>query len=395
LPGEAVGLIGVNGAGKSTLLKLITGIAQPTGGNIQTLGKIVAMLELGMGFHPDFSGRQNVYMAGQLLGMSNKEISQVMADIEKFAEIGDYIDLPVRIYSSGMQVRLAFSVATAIRPDILIVDEALSVGDAYFQQKCFLRIREFQEEGTTLLLVSHDLAAISSFCEKVIWLDNGTLKAYGECKEILESYAESIYSRKQQTQINKLETKKIPVTSHRYRDMRLDFVAQTNLRNDINVFELKNTNRSWGDSKVRISNVSFQDSEGALFTWIVGGEKINLVINIEARDDVKSIIVGFLVKNKFGQNLFGDNTFISQINNPLDIYAEDCYSITFVFNMPIMPVGIYTITTAVVTGSQQDYVVLDWKDDAIRFESQNSWSNSGLVGVPMDKIKIHKINEDL
>jgi lipopolysaccharide transport system ATP-binding protein len=149
-PGEAVGLIGINGAGKSTLLKLITGTTQPTTGGVQMQGKVAALLELGMGFHPDFSGRQNVVMAGQLLGLSIEEIAQLMPQIEAFADIGDYIDQPVRVYSSGMQMRLAFSVATARRPDILIVDEALSVGDAYFQHKSFDRIRQFRKEGTTL-----------------------------------------------------------------------------------------------------------------------------------------------------------------------------------------------------------------------------------------------------
>jgi len=168
-PGEALGIIGINGAGKSTLLKLITGTAKPTTGEVHLEGRVAAMLELGMGFHPDFTGRQNAYMSGQLLGMSSQQITELMPEIEAFAEIGDYIDEPVRVYSSGMQVRLAFSIATAIRPDILIVDEALSVGDAYFQHKSFARIREFREKGTTLLLVSHDnqpfsLFAIVPFC---------------------------------------------------------------------------------------------------------------------------------------------------------------------------------------------------------------------------------------
>ncbi|HEU4852819.1 MAG TPA: ABC transporter ATP-binding protein, partial [Telluria sp.] len=161
-PGEAVGLIGINGAGKSTLLKLITGTTQATTGAVHTHGRVAALLELGMGFHPDFTGRQNVLMAGQLLGMQVHEILELMPQIEEFAGIGDYMDQPVRVYSSGMQMRVAFSVATARRPDILIVDEALSVGDAYFQHKSFDRIRQFRQQGTTLLLVSHDKQAIQS-----------------------------------------------------------------------------------------------------------------------------------------------------------------------------------------------------------------------------------------
>ena len=161
-PGEAVGIIGINGAGKSTLLKMITGTAQPTTGSVHMTGRVAALLELGMGFHPDFTGRQNAYMARPTAWSCVDQITRTVPDIEAFAEIGDYIDQPVRVYSSGMQVRLAFGVATAIRPDILIVDEALSVGDAYFQHKSFDRIREFQKHGTTLLLVSHDKQAIQS-----------------------------------------------------------------------------------------------------------------------------------------------------------------------------------------------------------------------------------------
>jgi lipopolysaccharide transport system ATP-binding protein len=172
--GEAVGIVGANGAGKSTLLKLLTGTTRPTAGRISVKGRVAALLELGMGFHPDFTGRQNAMMGGQLLGLSVEEILQLMPDIEAFAEIGEYIDQPVRTYSSGMQMRLAFSVATARRPDVLIVDEALSVGDSYFQHKSFERIREFRRGGTTLLIVSHDRTAIQTICDRaILWMEDG------------------------------------------------------------------------------------------------------------------------------------------------------------------------------------------------------------------------------
>lgn len=187
-PGEAVGIIGVNGAGKSTLLKIVTGTTQPSRGFVQLQGRVAAMLELGMGFHPDFTGRQNAVMAGQLLGISTAEINSCMPAIEDFAEIGDYIDRPVRTYSSGMQMRLAFSVATAVRPDILIVDEALSVGDAYFQHKSFNKIRKFREQGTTLLIVSHDRSAIQSLCDRAILLESGRVVKDGPPEEVMDYY---------------------------------------------------------------------------------------------------------------------------------------------------------------------------------------------------------------
>ncbi|MDD2547725.1 MAG: ABC transporter ATP-binding protein, partial [Burkholderiaceae bacterium] len=167
-PGQAVGVIGRNGAGKSTLLKMITGTSTPTQGHVTLQGRVAALLELGMGFHPDFTGRQNAWMAAQLLGLADAEIAASMPGIEAFAEIGRYIDEPVRTYSSGMQVRLAFSVATAVRPDVLIVDEALAVGDVYFQHKCYARIRGFRAQGTTLLFVSHDPGAIKSLCDRAV-----------------------------------------------------------------------------------------------------------------------------------------------------------------------------------------------------------------------------------
>jgi len=198
-PGEAVGIIGINGAGKSTLLKMITGTTQPTTGSVHITGRIAALLELGMGFHPDFTGRQNAFMAGQLLGYSVEEIAHLMPDIEAFAEIGDYIDQPVRVYSSGMQMRLAFSVATAHRPDVLVVDEALSVGDAYFQHKSFDRIRAFRKQGTTLLIVSHDKAAIQSICDHAILLNGGKLAMAGQPEAVMDYYNAMLADHQNQT----------------------------------------------------------------------------------------------------------------------------------------------------------------------------------------------------
>ncbi|MDM5178181.1 ABC transporter ATP-binding protein [Massilia sp. DJPM01] len=186
--GEAVGIIGVNGAGKSTLLKMITGTAQPTTGAVHLSGRVAALLELGMGFHPDFTGRQNALMAGQLIGMSVEEIELLMPEIEAFADIGDYIDQPVRVYSSGMQVRLAFAVATAVRPGILIIDEALAVGDVFFQQKCFERIREYCHAGSTLLFVSHAMGAVYSLCNRAILISEGQVALDSSPREVIDLY---------------------------------------------------------------------------------------------------------------------------------------------------------------------------------------------------------------
>ncbi|MDQ3195683.1 MAG: ABC transporter ATP-binding protein, partial [Pseudomonadota bacterium] len=197
--GEAVGIIGMNGAGKSTLLKLITGTARPSMGKVSIAGRIAAILELGMGFNPELTGRQNVQHAAGLMGIPGDAIERVMPGIEEFAEIGDYFDQPVRTYSSGMQARVAFGVATAVRPEILIVDEALSVGDAYFQHKSFDRIREFRLHGTTLLIVSHDKAAVLTLCNRAILLEKGRVIQDGDPETVMDFYNALIAKKENQT----------------------------------------------------------------------------------------------------------------------------------------------------------------------------------------------------
>jgi lipopolysaccharide transport system ATP-binding protein len=187
-PGEAVGIIGPNGAGKSTLLKIIAGTLRPTAGTCEAEGHVAALLELGLGFHPEFTGRQNVGMAGHLQGIRTVDMEDLMASVAEFAEIGEYFDQPVRIYSTGMQVRLAFAIATAVRPDVLIVDEALSVGDIYFQQKCYDRIRGFRDAGTTLLFVSHSLGTVYSLCSRVLYIEKGRLELDGSPREAIDLY---------------------------------------------------------------------------------------------------------------------------------------------------------------------------------------------------------------
>jgi lipopolysaccharide transport system ATP-binding protein len=186
--GEAIGVIGVNGAGKSTLLKMITGTTKPTVGDIQIQGRVAAMLELGMGFDPDFTGRQNAYMAGQLAGIARDKMDDLIPEIEKFADIGEYFDQPVRVYSSGMQARVAFAVATSSIPDILIVDEALSVGDIAFQAKCIQRMRSLQEKGVTILFVSHSLNQVRQFCSKCLYLADGRVRAWGAADDVCDLF---------------------------------------------------------------------------------------------------------------------------------------------------------------------------------------------------------------
>src|SRR5471032_3232981 len=273
-PGEAVGLIGINGAGKSTLLKLITGTTQPTTGTVHMQGRVAALLELGMGFHPDFTGRQNVYMAGQLIGLSVSEIDALMPEIEAFAEIGDYMDQPVRVYSSGMQMRVAFSVATARRPDILIVDEALAVGDTYFQHKSFERIRQYRHAGTTLLLVSHDKQAIQSVCDRAILLDGGRVARQGPPEEIMDYYNALIADR---------ENAQLRTTAHA--DGKVQTIS--------------------GTGEATVSAIGLFDADGAAVEVVDVGADVTLQVTVTAHAAIPRMVLGYMIKDRLGQTMYG------------------------------------------------------------------------------------------
>ncbi|MDH2434199.1 ABC transporter ATP-binding protein [Pokkaliibacter sp. MBI-7] len=280
-PGDAVGVIGINGAGKSTLLKLITGTTQPTEGRVEIKGRVAALLELGMGFHPDFTGRQNCYMSGQLLGYSKQEVEELLPEIEAFAEIGEYMDLPVRVYSSGMQMRLAFSVATAIRPDVLIVDEALSVGDAYFQHKSFEKIRRFSQEGTTLLIVSHDKVAIQSICNRAILLANGGVLMDGQPEAVMDYYNAMLADRQKQ------QVKQITLDGGRIQTVS-------------------------GTGGASVTEVRLLDANGKAAEVINSGEKVFIAVTIDTYEYIPRLVFGFSIKDRLGQVVFGTNTHHTQ-----------------------------------------------------------------------------------
>ncbi len=336
--GEAMGIIGINGAGKSTLLKLITGTTQPTTGSVHMTGRVAAMLELGMGFHPDFTGRQNAFMAGQLLGIASEEIARLMPEIEAFAEIGDYVDQPVRVYSSGMQMRLAFSVATAIRPDILIVDEALSVGDAYFQHKSFDRIREIRKSGTTLLLVSQDKGSIQSICDRAILLNAGRVAMEGEPEAVMDYYNAMLADKENQN------------------------VKQVTLA-DGKVQTVPGTGEVVLDS-VELLNAKFEPVE-----VINIGDPLNIRVKYTPQEVIPSLTVGFMVKDRLGQPVFGTNTH--HLKHAIEHYpaklSQQC-----VFAFPAnMGVGSYSVAIALHSGDTHVTKNYEWRDLAAVFNVVN------------------------
>ncbi|RFF64480.1 ABC transporter ATP-binding protein [Stutzerimonas stutzeri] len=337
-PGEAVGIIGINGAGKSTLLKMITGTTQPTTGEVRMAGRVAALLELGMGFHPDFTGRQNAFMAGQLLGYSVDEIAHLMPEIEAFAEIGDYLDQPVRVYSSGMQVRLAFSVATAIRPDILIIDEALSVGDAYFQHKSFERIREFRKQGTTLLIVSHDKQAIQSICDRAILLNAGRLAMEGEPEAVMDYYNALLADHQSQT-----------VKQETTADGKVQTVS--------------------GTGEATISEVLLLNEKGEPIEVVNVGQPVKLKIVVKANVEIPELVLGYLIKDRLGQPVFGTNTY--HLKRVLaDVPAGMVAGFAFNFSANLGP-GTYSIAVALHAADTHVSKSYEWKDLAVVFNVVN------------------------
>lgn len=337
-PGEAVGIIGINGAGKSTLLKMITGTSQPTKGSIHISGRVAALLELGMGFHPDFTGRQNVYMAGQLMGLHAEAISNLMPKIEEFAEIGDYLDSPVRVYSSGMQMRLAFSVATAVRPDVLIVDEALSVGDDYFQHKSFERIREFRRQGTTLLIVSHDKQAIQSICDRAILLNAGHIEMEGE-PEVVMDYYNALLAAKQNQKVEQKTTS----------EGKIQTIS--------------------GTGEAEVSKICLLDEHKNTVEFINVGQAVILHVEVKVNADIPRLVLGYGIKDRLGQVLYGTNTDFKDkvIEN---VKAGSIVVYDFSFDANLGP-GSYSIQTALVSTDSHLVNNYEWRDLALLFNVVN------------------------
>ena len=346
-PGEAVGIIGVNGAGKSTLLKIITGTTQPTSGSVHIEGRVAALLELGMGFHPDFTGRQNVFMAGQLLGLQGDEIAACMPAIEAFAEIGDYIDRPVRTYSSGMQMRLAFSVATAVRPAVLIVDEALSVGDAYFQHKSFSKIREFREQGTTLLIVSHDRSAIQSLCDRAILLERGFVIKDGPPEEVMDFYNALIAERENATvEVKRLDDGRTQTTS--------------------------------GTGEARVASIELRNEQGETVEYVNVGEPVRLEVKIRLHADLPELVFGYMIKDRLGQSVFGTNTHHLKVEMA-QLKKDEL--LTLVFSFPAnIGLGSYSVSTALHVADTHLATNYEWRDQALMFNVVNV-NRDQFVGV--------------
>ena len=337
--GDALGIIGFNGAGKSTLLKIVTGTTQATEGGVRVAGEVSALLELGTGFHPEFTGRQNVYMVGQLRGMRREDIDRLLPSIEAFAEIGSYFDEPLRTYSSGMAVRLAFSVATAQRPEVLIIDEALSVGDAYFQHKSFGRIREFREQGTTLLIVSHDRLAVQSLCDQAILLHQGRLIRRGETEDVLDYYHALMAER-----------------------------TAALIRQQTGAQGVVQTRSGSGD--VELLRVWLENADGLSVEAVKVGEQVTLCVQFRSHAAVSALVVGVLLRDRFGQEIYGINSHrLGMPIGPLVAGAQGVFRLAFAMNLGEAH---YSVTVALTRSDSHLDHTYEWRDRALIFHVLNT-----------------------
>lgn len=333
--GESVGIIGMNGAGKSTLLKILTGTTQPSEGSFEVYGHVAALLELGIGVHPEFSGWQNATLACRLLGLDEQTIARVLPWIRDFSELGEHMDAPVRTYSTGMQVRLAFSTATAVRPDVLIVDEALAVGDAYFQHKSTARIREFQRSGTSLLFVTHDPAAVKSLCQRALLLDQGRLLRDGPPDAVYDFY-NALIARKE-------------------RDAEIEQVA----------LDHGLTTRS-GSRELELESVELLDRDNAHTRSFATGETARIICTVRVHRPVPDCTVGFVLRDRLGNDIFGTNT------RHLGLAAGPCHPgdrLRVAFSVELcLGAGSYSLSVAVHAAQSHVEANYDWWDRVLVFD---------------------------
>lgn len=337
-PGQAIGIVGQNGAGKSTLLKMITGTLQPTEGSVQVNGRIAAILELGMGFNPELTGRQNARYAAGLMGFTAEQIDAEIQNIENFAEIGEYFDQPVRTYSSGMQMRVAFSVATAFRPEILIVDEALSVGDSYFQHKSFSRINEFQSKGTSLLIVSHDRNSIQALCDRAILLEKGGILKDGAPEEVMDYYNAIIAEKENsKVEIKKLDSGQVQISS--------------------------------GTGEARVESITLYNDKNQPADFVNVGESVNLRIKVRVFAAIETLVLGYGIKDRLGQVMYGVNTWYTDqvIHSPK---PGDVYEFNIRFRADLGQ-GSYSVQTALVDKETHLTANYEWRDLALVFSVSN------------------------
>lgn len=373
--GETVGIIGTNGSGKSTLLKIITGVLKPTSGNVYVEGRVSALLELGAGFNQEYTGIENIYLNGRMMGYTRKEMEARVPGIIEFAEIGEFINQPVKTYSSGMFARLAFAVAINVEPDILIVDEALSVGDLFFQNKCFRKFEELRNKGVTILFVSHDISSVRQMCSRVLWIEKGVQKIFEQSDLVCDMYMDmKRQGMNQNVSIYPPET------------------ICTNIpANQVDTF-LTIPGISYREGRLKseefdILSSFFKDSHGNITNQLAVDENVSMHVFIRLNMDLSNLIVGFVLENSKGLPVYDINNYINQ-QQGISGKCGQVLEIVYYHKMPRLMKGVYIVSVAVAQGTQEHHIMKTWLHGTNEIEIINTGYNSSYIEIP-SKISVN------
>jgi lipopolysaccharide transport system ATP-binding protein len=375
--GCCLGIIGENGSGKSTLLRMIAGVIRPTSGDIAVDGRVSALLELGAGFNPLFTGRENIYLYASILGFSDAQTRERIPSIEKFAEIGEFVDRPVKTYSSGMFVRLAFAVAIHMDPDVLIVDEALSVGDIFFQQRCIRRIQQLKREGVTILFVSHDLGTVRSLADRTIWMDHGQMHMEGKTDDVVAKYLAAMITRGRKEMMGDEEIGRPLVSTS-----TLELTDEAVDRIPPFLEHIPNVDHRYGNGKARVLGIGIYGREGHPASGVAQGELICIRISIEFQEDVEQPNIGFMMRNRLGEDVTGTNVLFEGERLPA-AHAGDRLSVDFVMDLPFLHAGFYHFSPAVADGTLDQYEMCDWIENACAIEVLQRTTTHGHLRIPV------------
>lgn len=349
--GETVGIIGTNGSGKSTILKIITGVISPTKGRVEVDGKVSALLELGAGFDMEYSGVENIFMNGAVLGFTREQMEEKKEEILEFADIGDFVYQPVKTYSSGMLVRLAFALAINVEPEILIIDEALAVGDAFFQAKCFHKLEEIKAGGTTILFVSHDIVSVKKLCSRAVWIERGALREIGPSGEVCEKYMSA-----QIVRTNRENEKILAQMKSEEHDDVENQVAENGMVH-FPKFETEHAEAMTTTGRAELLSFYIMDEAGRQVNMLETRKTYKFGIVARFQEDIEHVIFGFEMEDLKGVRIFGINNFM-QNKSIAKVRKGMVYEVSFAFELPRFHKGEYLVTPAVSAGTQDNHVVL-------------------------------------
>ncbi|HEY2844082.1 MAG TPA: ABC transporter ATP-binding protein [Bryobacteraceae bacterium] len=353
--GETFCVVGENGSGKSTLLQICAGIMTPTSGTAAAHGRVAALLELGSGFNPEFSGRDNVYLNGAILGLSAKDMDRRLPEIEAFAEIGAFINQPVKTYSSGMVVRLAFAVAIHVDPEILLVDEALAVGDVYFRQRCMRKVHELRQRGVTILFVSHATGDVKALGDRAIWLEKGIVKALGRTDLVVSQYLAAMSEKDRVYQAG---------------EFSIEAARAMPAPQEI-VDEIPNIDHRFGDAKAEIIGITVLDAHGARVGLLQPNSTIVVRISVRAKENLDRPIIGFMFRNHLGVDFAGTNTARERQDLP-PMLAGDICTVDFYLDLPALYASSFSFSPAIANGSLEHYSMCDWIDNAVVLQMEKT-----------------------